>query len=770
MTKLKIFLFSNILSLLAIIFGSLFLNSMSPLPSNIGTVDIEALHNLYNTLDFYSIYTNYIQNPEITNLIFQKPSTAYILVSSLYRVNQYVEVIKFSNLNYLDNFFDYLISSYVAFSLSEISNYSESQKILEKIFTNIPTSYLKEEAKYYIALNLINQNNEEGAFFYLRSVDRKYITPQKLERIITPILGKPSKIALLAELISSKNFRVNRKTLEIISKVDYSKLGEQEKKILGESLIKLGSPKLGYEILSTLNNLPQPLREYYNAWKNYYENNLENTEFLLKKLYHQKYISILSKFKITLTDIDFLSVNLAIKKKNTKKLEFYISKGELKLLYSILKSYKQISKEIYYKALTKTIKMSYLSDTTINHIQNFISYTILENNLEILKKFIIEFLPLYKNTTVYPQLAYLKYIFSEDNYEKARLISEIIINHPLTLEYVRICENFSNYTLKDLILSNIVEQYMVICSKTNISDKDLDRFIGISVFMESTGHSELLVRNQEILKKLPKMLISIRNQVVKESTNVIPNKVLEKLYSDNIMFDVMLETTELYGINNFKYINFYKRYKIPGYVVRAIEKYSFQSKLFVHKALFTTAFAEELYPAPFVEYVSRYLDSYSKNTLIDNSLVYSIMRQESRYLPNLVSISDAIGLMQLIKPTAEATSKRPMEIHEIFNIENNIHLGIKHLVELFTFFKKYSNKELIEMLVISSYNAGSTATLKWAKTLSKNNLLTPEIFPYSIRFQETRNYLRFVKENKFIYEKLLSNNLIAMVKLETSKQ
>jgi soluble lytic murein transglycosylase len=133
------------------------------------------------------------------------------------------------------------------------------------------------------------------------------------------------------------------------------------------------------------------------------------------------------------------------------------------------------------------------------------------------------------------------------------------------------------------------------------------------------------------------------------------------------------------------------------------------------------------------------------------------MRSESRYSPFVLSIANAVGLMQLITPTASSVGKKflnlgkNLNILDIYVIDRNIELGIAHIRELTDFFKEYP-ENLKEVLIVSSYNAGTTSVLKWYRSLKTSD---PLMFVEGIRYLETYNYTKNVIENRYFYENFI---------------
>ncbi len=87
---------------------------------------------------------------------------------------------------------------------------------------------------------------------------------------------------------------------------------------------------------------------------------------------------------------------------------------------------------------------------------------------------------------------------------------------------------------------------------------------------------------------------------------------------------------------------------------------------------------------------------------IDESLVKAVIYTESYFNPNATSHKGASGLMQLMPATAEKYG-----VSDLYNPQQNIIAGIKHLVYLMELFPDNIKH------VIAAYNAGENAVVKY---------------------------------------------------------
>lgn len=103
---------------------------------------------------------------------------------------------------------------------------------------------------------------------------------------------------------------------------------------------------------------------------------------------------------------------------------------------------------------------------------------------------------------------------------------------------------------------------------------------------------------------------------------------------------------------------------------------------------------------------------------VDPALAKAVVRAESNFNAQAVSLKDARGLMQLLPETA-----RRLGVKDIHDPAENIDGGVRHLSRLIKLFSSDIR------LAIAAYNAGENAVLKWGA-----------VPPYP----ETRSYVKRV--------------------------
>ena len=169
--------------------------------------------------------------------------------------------------------------------------------------------------------------------------------------------------------------------------------------------------------------------------------------------------------------------------------------------------------------------------------------------------------------------------------------------------------------------------------------------------------------------------------------------------------------------------------------------------LIVFLIVFKNKIQRIFYPKLHEEFVSMYSDEYG----VDENLVFAVIKAESNFQEDAVSHKDALGLMQIMKETAEDVARKyNIEIdfnnseREILNVQNNIKIGTKYLAVLL---EKYKNIEV----AVAAYNAGIGTVDNWIeKEIIKSDGSDIENIPY----KETNNYVRKILRNYKIYQDL----------------
>lgn len=136
---------------------------------------------------------------------------------------------------------------------------------------------------------------------------------------------------------------------------------------------------------------------------------------------------------------------------------------------------------------------------------------------------------------------------------------------------------------------------------------------------------------------------------------------------------------------------------------------------------------------------------------IDPRIVWAVMREESTFRAAIRSPAGAVGLMQIIPPTAVrlgAATGIDDAAEKLDKPRVNIRLGTYYLAWLM---KRYEGKP---SRAIAGYNAGEKAVDRWLAELAPAVLKEQDAFIEEIPYQETRNYVKKVLKSYEVYRRL----------------
>ncbi|HYQ99421.1 MAG TPA: transglycosylase SLT domain-containing protein [Casimicrobiaceae bacterium] len=151
------------------------------------------------------------------------------------------------------------------------------------------------------------------------------------------------------------------------------------------------------------------------------------------------------------------------------------------------------------------------------------------------------------------------------------------------------------------------------------------------------------------------------------------------------------------------------------------------------------------YLTPFREH----FEAAARDQATDPALLFSLARQESRFAPDIVSSAGAVGLMQLMPPTARWVAKQlgrsDYSAAQIADLAINTQFG--------AFYFKYCQDRLdgMPVLAAAAYNAGPNRAQAWRNGAP----LEGAIWVESIPFNETRDYVKKVLANAMFYAREL---------------
>ncbi len=146
----------------------------------------------------------------------------------------------------------------------------------------------------------------------------------------------------------------------------------------------------------------------------------------------------------------------------------------------------------------------------------------------------------------------------------------------------------------------------------------------------------------------------------------------------------------------------------------------------------------------------------AQENAVDIALLFGIARQESRFASDIVSSAGAVGLMQLMPPTAQWVAKqlnradfRPSQISDA---------GLN--TQFGAYYFKYWLEKLDRMqaLAAAAYNAGPGRAQAWRAAFPLEGAVWVETIP----FNETRDYVKKVLANAMIYARSLDQDSVPL--------
>ncbi|WP_426349571.1 lytic transglycosylase domain-containing protein [Alloiococcus sp. CFN-8] len=161
-------------------------------------------------------------------------------------------------------------------------------------------------------------------------------------------------------------------------------------------------------------------------------------------------------------------------------------------------------------------------------------------------------------------------------------------------------------------------------------------------------------------------------------------------------------------------------------------------------------FYVKLYPYKYEASLSKY----SLESSIEDLLILSVIKAESKFDEKALSNKSAYGLMQITEPTAKEIAEqlgiKDFHIDMLFDADINIRMGSYYLSTLINEFEDLET-------AIAAYNSGLGNVNRW---LTDDKYSKDKITLYNIPFKETDRYVKKVRVNynmyNFLYKELPS--------------
>ncbi len=158
-----------------------------------------------------------------------------------------------------------------------------------------------------------------------------------------------------------------------------------------------------------------------------------------------------------------------------------------------------------------------------------------------------------------------------------------------------------------------------------------------------------------------------------------------------------------------------------------------------YDGMLTTSVLELVFPDRF----QKEIVVEAEKTGIDPVTITSLIKQESGFKAGAISVSGALGLMQLMPFTA-LDVKKDLMLGKLRDPVTNIGIGSKYLQSLL---EKYSGNL---PYALAAYNAGPHRVAKWKKEIKPDWSMIQ--FIESIPYRETREYVSSILRNRHWYQ------------------
>jgi soluble lytic murein transglycosylase len=142
------------------------------------------------------------------------------------------------------------------------------------------------------------------------------------------------------------------------------------------------------------------------------------------------------------------------------------------------------------------------------------------------------------------------------------------------------------------------------------------------------------------------------------------------------------------------------------------------------------------------------IQKYSRQHDLDPYLMAALMAQESTFVPDIRSSAGAVGLMQLMPPTARLYARK-LKMQYTASLrtvpEANVRMGMAYFADKIRQFGSVH-------LALASYNAGETPVRRWLA--ERGASLSHEEFIDDIPYPETQNYVKRILGTAEDYRRL----------------
>jgi soluble lytic murein transglycosylase-like protein len=271
----------------------------------------------------------------------------------------------------------------------------------------------------------------------------------------------------------------------------------------------------------------------------------------------------------------------------------------------------------------------------------------------------------------------------------------------------------------------------------------LKSYYSLKAYYENQAYLDSILNTQEKLTRndnpLKAYTASMASHTAKFEKIFVVHELLSDAYSFSEIYDERYRATSV-----GEWIALAETYKRLEAYNRAFQIYDYLDNKHFHEMdnLEKPFLLKEAYPL----YFDRQILHYAEERRLDRHLVLAVIRAESAYNKRAHSWADAYGLMQIIPRTASQLagelSLAYSDPTNLFDVDLNINMGTYYLRKLLQRFDGQNEYAL------AAYNAGPHRVEKWLKMNTDDDI---DVFVENIEFSQTRNYVRKVLRNYWIY-------------------
>ena len=191
--------------------------------------------------------------------------------------------------------------------------------------------------------------------------------------------------------------------------------------------------------------------------------------------------------------------------------------------------------------------------------------------------------------------------------------------------------------------------------------------------------------------------------------------------------------------------------------IGAFNRSSYISQIFFSKQRNSMGFKSDgkiFWQAAYPRAFERSVTTFARAFNVPEEFAWAIMRAESQFKADVKSPVGALGLMQLMPYTAIQVAKildfKGFTIPQLFDSGTNVRLGTRYLQRLLKQFEGNIP------LSAAAYNAGPHKVRSWLKSFGTG--LDIDEFVEHIPYLETRNYVKKVVQNYYVYHQLYNKS------------